>query len=209
MRGTQQCESSCSSHTGIIPAYAGNTATSSWRPLQWRDHPRVCGEHRHASNTPVRQTGSSPRMRGTPYTCVSVSGNAGIIPAYAGNTRNILRHSTLTRDHPRVCGEHNCDDGDKRTNWGSSPRMRGTPLSIWTRQYPPRDHPRVCGEHPTRKAWALVWTGIIPAYAGNTWMPPTETIKAWDHPRVCGEHAVPSDETTAKTGSSPRMRGTH
>ena len=32
--------------------------------------------------------------------------NAGIIPAYAGNTYARPKRATGTRDHPRVCGEH-------------------------------------------------------------------------------------------------------
>ena len=72
--------------SGIIPAYAGNT---SWRPsatsLRW-DHPRVCGEHLNSRSTPLRQSGSSPRMRGTPsHFRMSIS-QERIIPAYAGNT---------------------------------------------------------------------------------------------------------------------------
>ena len=91
------------------------------------------------------------------------------------------------RDHPRVCGEHDCGEHFDVSFLGSSPRMRGTPTS---------------GRRPSPKA------GIIPAYAGNTqhvW----DTDTAWqDHPRVCGEH-FPSALSELRTpGSSPRMRGT-
>ena len=51
--------------------------------------------------------------------------------------------------------------------------------------------------------------GIIPAYAGNT----SFRLAAWtsprDHPRVCGEHPNRRPIMRRKTGSSPRMRGTH
>ena len=50
---------------GIIPAYAGNTAKVPWRPLPWRDHPRVCGEHWIKVYPHLFYRGSSPRMRGT------------------------------------------------------------------------------------------------------------------------------------------------
>ena len=56
---------------------------------------------------------------------------------------------------------------------GSSPRMRGTPIT-------------------TKKYGHAV--GIIPAYAGNT-----EASVSWvcgdgDHPRVCGEHSPDQSE---------------
>ena len=153
---------------GIIPAYAGSTLLSpshqhnalgssprmrgarapgaACRQPRW-DHPRVCGEHSfhgpqlvrvawiipaYAGSTALTwsvvatRAGSSPRMRGAPICCVSD------VP--------------LTRDHPRVCGEHPSElmlittpDGIipayAGSTWcsrsvgvvvrGSSPRMRG------------------------------------------------------------------------------------
>ena len=71
---------------GIIPAYAGNTPQCDRGWNRARDHPRVCGEH---SVRVVRRSaarGSSPRMRGTPSGLELFSNDAGIIPAYAGNT---------------------------------------------------------------------------------------------------------------------------
>ncbi len=71
---------------GIIPAYAGNTALPASSATASRDHPRVCGEHVTYLPDPMREEGSSPRMRGTPSGVVGFVYKAGIIPAYAGNT---------------------------------------------------------------------------------------------------------------------------
>ena len=72
---------------GIIPAYAGNTfRRQHWDSLR-RDHPRVCGEHLDRAVSRLREAGSSPRMRGTPSFAAFRIHVAGIIPAYAGNTR--------------------------------------------------------------------------------------------------------------------------
>ena len=71
----------------------------------------------------------------------------GIIPAYAGNTMARWHPKTVTRDHPRVCGEHVRNQPGRWRCQGSSPRMRGTRLGL---------------EDET------VRPGIIPAYAGNT-----------------------------------------
>ena len=71
---------------GIIPAYAGSTHR---RPsLAWcrRDHPRVCGEHRHRRRALVRSSGSSPRMRGAQDALRELADLVRIIPAYAGST---------------------------------------------------------------------------------------------------------------------------
>ena len=45
MRGTRESRFSDSIPHGIIPAYAGNTLTSSSTVSVCWDHPRVCGEH--------------------------------------------------------------------------------------------------------------------------------------------------------------------
>ena len=45
-------------------------------------------------------------MRGTLAARLELPVMIGIIPAYAGNTLTIRCISTLSRDHPRVCGEH-------------------------------------------------------------------------------------------------------
>ena len=86
MRGTLLFLSRAGSVFGIIPAYAGNTASARCASIARRDHPRVCGEHLIPLGLRGGGMGSSPRMRGTLGFHVIVFHNAGIIPAYAGNT---------------------------------------------------------------------------------------------------------------------------
>ena len=86
MRGTPASAAVRFLVNGIIPAYAGNTVVEPVSRYALRDHPRVCGEHRHASDRRSMATGSSPRMRGTPETPSFSEIRLGIIPAYAGNT---------------------------------------------------------------------------------------------------------------------------
>ena len=116
---------------GIIPAYAGNTYDGVGYSRPDRDHPRVCGEHRKRRNVMPDATGSSPRMRGTPYTPYPTGRYTGIIPAYAGNTLCPTWFSRRLRDHPRVCGEHPCIRRRSAGTTGSSPRMRGTRAWTW------------------------------------------------------------------------------
>ena len=71
---------------------------------------------------------------------------------------------------------------------GSSPRVRGTPY-----QYD--------------QAGGVV--RFIPARAGNTRESPIQSRHGPVHPRACGEHDEVQDLHALRTGSSPRVRGTH
>ena len=187
MRGTPICAVHIYDGVGIIPAYAGNTLFCVALDTLFWDHPRVCGEHIvwvcHASSC----LGSSPRMRGTLSWAHTCRPTPGIIPAYAGNTVRALTRPTAAWDHPRVCGEHTCGIVEQGTRQGSSPRMRGTPVSIGLR---------------------AIRLGIIPAYAGNTSSRTADGGHQRDHPRVCGEHHGSESDSEGLEGSSPRMRGT-
>ena len=91
--------------------------------------------------------GSSPRMRGALSARLQMTGQTGIIPAYAGSTFPRLITLYVARDHPRVCGEHCVLNPACGNLVGSSPRMRGA-----------RMVPDECIDPD----------GIIPAYAGST-----------------------------------------
>ena len=69
---------------------------------------------------------------------------------------------------------------------GSSPRMRGAPISAIVKDDP---------------------LGIIPAYAGSTRGECCKISALEDHPRVCGEHSIRLWVEYRGVGSSPRMRG--
>ena len=148
MRGTPRALIELNEREGIIPAYAGNTSALQSTLERVEDHPRVCGEHAAMGTDSCAIWGSSPRMRGTPHKIPIGDGGYGIIPAYAGNTLFFPdKRKGVNRDHPRVCGEHTAIIHPLTHGRGSSPRMRGTPLTV-------------CHSTP--------FTGIIPAYAGNT-----------------------------------------
>ena len=188
MRGTPYKPINSPTSLGIIPAYAGNTCSSASAVCPSRDHPRVCGEHAPSVYAVGALTGSSPRMRGTRLLLQLVCLHCGIIPAYAGNTSTQRGTWFLSRDHPRVCGEHRYDQERCPRRSGSSPRMWGT-LLVFRR--------------------ARRRGGIIPAYAGNTLVSRLSIPLLWDHPRVCGEHGRIVRFRSFRQGSSPRMRGTH
>ena len=72
MRGTLRSASARSSGMGIIPAYAGNTSSCISCCSRCGDHPRVCGEHAPYAPSISQYRGSSPRMRGTPWTLLQL-----------------------------------------------------------------------------------------------------------------------------------------
>ena len=132
-------------------------------------------------------SGSSPRMRGTPFPHLRFVVPVGIIPAHAGNTKVGSPNVFVSRDHPRACGEHVDGASHDVGAEGSSPRMRGTRQTV----------------HRLRRP-----AGIIPAHAGNTSRPCMMPSLVQDHPRACGEHYRTGVVPFAVSGSSPRMRGT-
>ena len=150
------------------------------------DHPRACGAHFFAAHVTVKSTGSSPRMRGSPYSCGHEGTVEGIIPAHAGLTTPCLLVNAYGWDHPRACGAHYLMNDEIYPEWGSSPRMRGSRKS----------------RNLTRAS-----TGIIPAHAGLTSAPAAAAFWIRDHPRACGAHQRFWQVICNAVGSSPRMRG--
>ena len=187
VRGTRPAANPAGVRRRIIPARAGNTRWPASSPRRGGDHPRVCGEHLNAVAGGNADTGSSPRVRGTPSSVTGLTSLSRIIPACAGNTRKVHDRGRNHRDHPHVCGEHRSLIRIVQERLGSSPRVRGTRLSN------PLD---------------VVVVGIIPACAGNTLRTRRRCVSSWDHPRVCGEHGWWANESCVVQGSSPRVRGT-
>ena len=150
----------------IIPASAGQTAVRGAWPIARPDHPRECGANAHPHRRPSKQS--------------------RIIPASAGQTFSPRFLSLVFADHPRECGANAWWCQSSVGPSGSSPRVRGKPVSL------------SCDSMPSR---------IIPASAGQTPCCRRIRFARPDHPRECG--ANPHAFTTASTGdgSSPRVRG--
>ncbi len=112
----------------FIPACAGNTGTMQASGKQSSVHPRVCGEHDDGAETVNSKNGSSPRVRGTHIMADARRLAERFIPACAGNTCECRRYRVKNAVHPRVCGEHPHTNRSRHKHFGSSPRVRGTPL---------------------------------------------------------------------------------
>ena len=115
---------------GIIPAYAGSTATSAPAGGRGQDHPRIRGEHGAGVLGLFLREGSSPHTRGALQLVDFRVIGTGIIPAYAGSTQPRTRGRSNRKDHPRIRGEHRGDHDEVRQIDGSSPHTRGAPGDV-------------------------------------------------------------------------------
>ena len=86
-RGTPMWASPRRIFSRFIPARAGNTSTVPLAQSNPAVHPRAGGEHRLNTSADVKNTGSSPRGRGTPSLAPRSCPWRRFIPARAGNTR--------------------------------------------------------------------------------------------------------------------------
>ena len=92
----------------------------------------------------------------------------------------------MSRDHPRIRGEHSFPEWPATKSEGSSPHTRGARFDV------PVD---------------LTVGGIIPAYAGSTRPPTRPSAGRADHPRIRGEHKWDEFLLMSRLGSSPHTRG--
>ena len=187
LRGTRVRQRQRILQIRFIPAPAGNAtavyASATGIPV----HPRACGERSCACISAAISAGSSPRLRGTRAQLPCKVLALRFIPAPAGNAwrGGAVRWSRSV--HPRACGERSRWKEKGGLEDGSSPRLRGTPLT---------------------GVGATGATRFIPAPAGNA----PETLPAWGfrsvHPRACGERGPTASASRKPGGSSPRLRGT-
>ena len=186
-RGTLVHITTANASNRVIPAWAGNTWSLGVYSAAITGHPRVGGEHPVSLTEARRDSGSSPRGRGTLVQPPGQGVEVRVIPAWAGNTGPSAPPAYSPAGHPRVGGEHGPVPSACIAAYGSSPRGRGTLPPLRTRPKCAR---------------------VIPAWAGNTSPPGRGTHSQPGHPRMGGEHALRPASLPARRGSSPRGRGT-
>ncbi|STD38242.1 Domain of uncharacterised function (DUF2825) [Corynebacterium striatum] len=134
-------------HRGLIPAYAGRTPEFSHSTVRGGAHPRLRGADRSPAACTLSTSGSSPLTRGGRNPRMAKKTAMGLIPAYAGRTRQRSPEYNLLGAHPRLRGADFRASSLVRNPRGSSPLTRGGHLD------PLSGNRRV---------------GLIPAYAGRT-----------------------------------------
>ena len=169
VRGTGCCTRLPFARIRFIPARAGNGGYADSDIDDTSVHPRACGERQPNSRQRLQQLGSSPRVRGTAATGLPVAQVPRFIPARAGNGRRCFHSVSRGAVHPRACGERNGSGTTSSSNYGSSPRVRGTvpcQVVLWSCQR------------------------FIPARAGNGRIEIAHIGGLSVHPRACGEREV-------------------
>ena len=136
----------------------------------------------------------------------------------------------ISRDHPRIRGEHRQDPHRCRDDagiipayagstdclncgvvesTGSSPHTRGAPRSLLGSLSMGQDHPRIRGEHFRLTLCTPIQAGIIPAYAGSTNSFPLASIYlSGSSPHTRGARTG-GPCARRPTRDHPRIRGEH
>ena len=146
----------------------------------------MCGENLVGTLWALNRDGSSPRVRGKRTHACCLTARRGLIPACAGKTASWSSATSMTRAHPRVCGENPGWFETVARDAGSSPRVRG---KLLIRSLDPGLY------------------RLIPACAGKTSRRRLMRKPLRAHPRVCGENHRRPDAGNRLPGSSPRVRG--
>ena len=113
----------------ITPAHAGKSCARELLLIVSRDHPRACGEKARCGGCWRLLPGSPPRMRGKGSNNSDDGQRTGITPAHAGKSGKQKALQTLSKDHPRACGEKAVLLIRSCHSRGSPPRMRGKGIS--------------------------------------------------------------------------------
>ena len=146
----------------------------------------MCGENQKEEVSGATVFGSSPRVRGKRMAPPPNPPQPGLIPACAGKTYAHSPGRSVSRAHPRACGENAIFARSSFVAYGSSPRVRGKL----------REEDR--SAHHRR---------LIPARAGKTSWRRRQRPARRAHPRACGENFERARIVAWLRGSSPRVRG--
>ena len=197
-------------HEGrFIPTHVGNTASGSVSMLMSPVHPHARGEHIEQFRLGFPNTGSSPRMWGTPELKRRAVNFNRFIPTHVGNTPRRLRPRLKGAVHPHACGEHAVTRGRVAVAVRFIPTHVGNTRPCFRLAFGLSVHPHACGEHPTsarpptpwtgssprmwgtplRGRWIDSWGRFIPTTVGNTHRTPATALPRSVHPHACGEHA--------------------
>ncbi len=110
----------------------------------------------------------------------------GSPPHMRGKAWTMPISTSITSDHPRICGEKVVELVPDAQRQGSPPHMRG------------KGEAERC-LHPAGR--------ITPAYAGKSSSADRHLGVFWDHPRICGEKHTRVHFLRRYRGSPPHMRG--
>ena len=149
-------------------------------------YPRVCGGSPRGNADDHALRGLSPRVRGKLNPGRGLVGNAGSIPACAGEACKEPRTACHPEVYPRVCGGSAEGWGRRRHSRGLSPRVRGKRRLARPGRFGIRS---------------------IPACAGEAQLYQPGRRQGQVYPRVCGGSLSGGRRPRPSGGLSPRVRG--
>ena len=211
-----------------IPAPAGEPAARESPESRARVYPRACGGTSPAARLTLRQSGLSPRLRGTASRPTSSRIRIGLSPRCGGTHRANTWASCPPGLSPRLRG--NRMESDRRPGWNRSiPAPAGEPESL---DFHVRDdgvYPRACGGTGKVRCSPLLYCGLSPRLRGNPERPdlhphrqrsipapagepgPLSCSKSQHkvYPRACGGTGYILYPVLCVSGLSPRLRGNH
>ena len=145
----------------------------------------MCGNYGSWSYEADPEEGSPPRVRDLRLSLFLDGLLPGITPACAGITISCDCHSSIFRDHPRVCGNYAILFDLSNLKLGSPPRVRELHFGNFGN---------------------FEYFGITPACAGITFHALNFVNFLQDHPRVCGNYKTCINGDFIQKGSPPRVR---
>ncbi len=110
------------------------------------------------------------------------------IPTHVGNASGGVSELGFKSVHPHACGERSSFNALRNYGHGSSPRMWGT--------------------HQNKRAISI-YNRFIPTHVGNAFNCIARAECDAVHPHACGERTFVESIPNIRSGSSPRMWGTH
>ena len=173
--------------TGSSPRIRGTQLRTSNGHTSCMAHPRTYGEHWAATWATLSESGSPPCIRGTLLGFGTDRLRARRTPAHTGNAGTSSHTYARASAHPRAYGERTDSYVDDRDEYGSPPRIRGTPAGL------------------QRLATQV---RLTPAHTGNASRAAGRSRRNSAHPRAYGERKRRRNHEEDDGGSPPRIRGT-
>ena len=213
--------------SGLTPAFAGNTPEGGCSTPAVEAHPRIRGEYGLGGDDRLAILGSPPHSRGIPMFAFKAGLDAGLTPAFAGNTARCASDGRRRKAHPRIRGEYGSNSLATVHEPGSPPHSRGILALCRFDAVLSQAHPHIRGEYI---AWfetevigrgspphsrgihmpirvRIDQPGLTPAFAGNTQSPEFHVDDAQAHPRIRGEYPRVDAVVLAGRGLTPAFAG--
>ena len=149
-----------------IPAWAGETASTSAAPTGLTVYPRVGGGNRASMPAAVKASGLSPRGRGKRRVEDRRRQRRGSIPAWAGETLLLCGFIFYPEVYPRVGGGNSSAKPPGQCLGGLSPRGRGKQPAGITGRPDGGSIPAWAGETAGRDNRPAGW-GVYPRVGGG------------------------------------------